>query len=270
MYKCQYRINIDFSGNPYTDYLSAFRDFFKLKRTILKSVCGLHKTHCEHPHVHMNFLVDKPVPKSFKYHYEKYLAKKGLSKNDISGNISIIQYKPIELSGTMTEDSVMGYPLKEGNCIEEFTTGYSGAELKHMTEVAQAYFANIDKCKTFRENKEAKKLNEQELMYKYLDENLITTFKNPYKKFNLHQDEDVPDKVHNEMIEELKKVSAKPHTPNPYDLWMDTQEWIIGFYEDYDVEKMPITKTALAGKATRYLFKRKLITKRDYMKILYA
>lgn len=275
MYYSQIRINIDLSFNAnYMDYCIAFRNFLKTKRTVLGIIGGKHEEHCSRPHVHVNFLLDKPNPwlkKSctMRYNFKQYLFRENINIEAIENKAMTLKYEEIEIKPKMTalesQNTVMGYPLKERKSLGIIIDGYDEKQLQHMTEVAYAYWCQIRKAKDHKVAKEEKRLNEEELMFKYLDANLV-----------LHKNYiptiDVNNCSNDEIEAEAYKILSKPtkaESTTPKVLLKNVSKKIIAFYRDYDLKKMP-TKNSLLRKAIYYMFSKCYIDEDDYYDILHA
>ena len=186
-YIIQLRVNTDSSYN-YMEVLRRFREFIKDRRDISNSIAGKHEQHCEHPHIHYNILSNQPPFKSMKYHWDKQLKDLDLKP---SKNESAISYKlQKEISGVPIHH-IVGYPLKEAKPIVEFCVGYTDEEKQHMTEVAQAYWHQINKSKNRILEKEKKATTERELLYEYLEKHLNLTYTNKFKGMKLYPEQDL-------------------------------------------------------------------------------
>lgn len=275
MYYSQIRINTDLSFNAnFEDYITSFRNFLKTKRTILGVIGGKHEEHCSRPHVHVNFLLDRPNPwknKSctMRYNFKNYLAKENLNIDAIENKAMTLKYEKIKdyenMSEKESQNTVMGYPLKERKPLGTIIEGYDEGQLENMTSVAYAYWCQIRKAKDHKVAKEEKKLNEEELMFKYLDANLVL-HKNYIPTIDALNCSD--DAIENEALNICSKPT-KSDSMQPKVLLKNVSKKIIAFYRDYDLKKMP-TKNSLLRKAIYYMFSKNYIDEDDYYDILHS
>lgn len=271
-YYAQIRINTDISFD-YLPYISNFRQFLSTKRTILGVIGGHHVEHTKRPHVHVNFLLDAKNPwrnKSctMRYNFLRYLEREGIPIAPIKGNEMCLKYEEIEKKTKWTYVEsvriVMGYPLKEDAPMNDYLDSFQEVEIDQMTQVAKAYWIQIAKAKDHKKQKQEKKLNEKELMFKYLDENLVIFEKYIPKidALNAHEED---------LMDTVGILNSKPllsTCKDPKVLLKNVRRKIIRFYMDYDLEKMPSTPSALRKKAILYMFSKNYIDENEYDDIL--